>query len=309
MTVFLSLALTFTAAISSSQTLYGTVTDFFTRQPISGAVVSIGTASCVDVDSTVTGLGGHFAFDMIWVSVQWQLKTIWGVCVPTGVESVEAIHGFEISQAFPNPFNPSVSLQISSPAGGVVLAEVYDILGRLIIRSNLEMRQGTGVVNIERIGSAGVYFAKITFNGKATIRKLVLLDGQRSPGSPTIQISQTSLQPERTSFSKLQETWFLWIKHPGYAPGVVEVATISETNVSLAPVDLITITGRTRDNRLSNPLPAVRVSLLTSDSIHIASTDTDSSGFYFFQFDSTALSLNSPFRISFQRSVTKEATH
>ncbi len=85
---------------------------------------------------------------------------------------------FVVSQAMPNPFNPSTELQISLPAPGNLEITLFDLMGREI----QQLTQGTHHAGIHRIvvdGSqlaSGMYFVRVDAEGYATaLRKLTLI--------------------------------------------------------------------------------------------------------------------------------------
>lgn len=78
---------------------------------------------------------------------------------------------------FPNPFNPSTSLQFDLAKAGDVSLKVFDVTGREVVTLvNQNMSAGAHVVSFD--GSAfasGVYFARLEFDGAMMTRKMVLL--------------------------------------------------------------------------------------------------------------------------------------
>jgi len=81
----------------------------------------------------------------------------------TGIPST-----YELSQNFPNPFNPSTKIQFALPRESVVKLVVYNILGQEVIRLVDEVRSA-GYHTVEWNGentsgsrvSSGVYFFRI----------------------------------------------------------------------------------------------------------------------------------------------------
>jgi hypothetical protein len=87
-----------------------------------------------------------------------------------------------LGRAYPNPFNPNVSLDFTLPAPGDVRLLVYDVNGRLVRRLVVgEKRAGvhTAVWNARddaggRVTS-GVYFVRLEYGAVTDTRKIVLL--------------------------------------------------------------------------------------------------------------------------------------
>ncbi len=99
----------------------------------------------------------------------------------TGIAEVEARNA--LSLPHPNPFNPMTTVEYSVEAGGRVLAEVYDLSGRLV-RTLLDSEVPAGTAGrlvwdgTDSRGAAcasGVYFCRIQAPGLGATRKLVLL--------------------------------------------------------------------------------------------------------------------------------------
>ena len=84
---------------------------------------------------------------------------------------------FQISTAYPNPFNPSVSLDITAEVGGRLVVEVLDINGRMISTLNNEnIIHSTLKLNWIADGvPSGLYFIRSTLNGRSHIQKATLL--------------------------------------------------------------------------------------------------------------------------------------
>lgn len=87
---------------------------------------------------------------------------------------------FELGPNFPNPFNPTtrISYKLSKPA--YVTLSVYDMTGREIDRlvdGHQEAGQFTAVWNTEqgsRVYASGIYFARLTVEGKSMTQKMIL---------------------------------------------------------------------------------------------------------------------------------------
>ena len=96
----------------------------------------------------------------------------------TGVETRSGFpKDFQISAAYPNPFNPSISVDITVAVDGHLIVEVLDISGRMISK----LYDGYIVHSINKLNwvpngvPAGIYFIKATLNGWSYIQKVTLL--------------------------------------------------------------------------------------------------------------------------------------
>jgi pectate lyase len=91
-------------------------------------------------------------------------------------ESASKITGFALCQNFPNPFNPSTTINFEIPKSGVVSLKVYDIYGREIA-TLVEGVKSAGSHTVEFNGSnlsSGVYFARLRSNSFSQTIKLIL---------------------------------------------------------------------------------------------------------------------------------------
>lgn len=85
---------------------------------------------------------------------------------------------FKLSQNFPNPFNPTTTMEFTLPEDGLVTLKMYDLAGReLVTLLDEEKRAGyyhQVTIDASRFGS-GTYFCRLEFNGKQVTRKIVLV--------------------------------------------------------------------------------------------------------------------------------------
>ncbi len=85
---------------------------------------------------------------------------------------------FSIVQAYPNPFNSTVSLQFDLPSQGRLTAEVYNILGEKVdVILSREMNAGCSSVTwtaAPDLGS-GIYFVHAEWNGESRLQRIVFL--------------------------------------------------------------------------------------------------------------------------------------
>ncbi len=84
---------------------------------------------------------------------------------------------FELSQNWPNPFNPSTSISYFLPESGIVKVSVYNIMGELVNSQQPEfVTQGQHIIKFD--GSqlpSGVYILNVTFAGQRRSIKMLLL--------------------------------------------------------------------------------------------------------------------------------------
>ncbi|MDP2036241.1 MAG: T9SS type A sorting domain-containing protein [Ignavibacteria bacterium] len=98
----------------------------------------------------------------------------------TDVESNKEIPtGFELSQNFPNPFNPETIISYKVQAASNVSLKVYDVLGRevaTLVNDYLQAGNYNSQFAIRNSKlSSGVYFYTLKANGFAATKKMILM--------------------------------------------------------------------------------------------------------------------------------------
>jgi len=84
---------------------------------------------------------------------------------------------FELAQNFPNPFNPTTTIGFSIQVDGFITLKVYDVIGRevkMLVNDARASGSYSETFDAKRLTS-GIYFARLTSNGKSQVRKLMLL--------------------------------------------------------------------------------------------------------------------------------------
>uniref|UniRef100_UPI000B1ADC71 dockerin type I domain-containing protein n=2 Tax=Pelagibacter ubique TaxID=198252 RepID=UPI000B1ADC71 len=84
---------------------------------------------------------------------------------------------FSLSEAYPNPFNPTTSLTLAVPEAGQVSVQVYNIMGQVVATlANGYMDASTYTLTWDASNaSSGVYFVKAQSAGSVTTQKLMLM--------------------------------------------------------------------------------------------------------------------------------------
>ena len=84
---------------------------------------------------------------------------------------------FSLSQAYPNPFNPTTTMTLSMPVAGDMQVEVYNLLGQVVATLTSGYRDA-GTYNLTWDASAvasGMYFVTAQADGFNTTQKLILV--------------------------------------------------------------------------------------------------------------------------------------
>ena len=106
--------------------------------------------------------------------------------IPLSVKEQEHIQtvlsSFALYQNFPNPFNPTTTIQYNIPRSGEVNIAVFDIQGRLVRSlANLTQQAGSHTIVWDSRNdggdnvSSGTYFCRVDFNNAVLVKKLILL--------------------------------------------------------------------------------------------------------------------------------------
>lgn len=96
----------------------------------------------------------------------------------TGVEGNEQIpENYQLSQNFPNPFNPVTVIKYQLPMSGNVSLKIYDVLGKEVATLVNETQQaGSYTINFNGANLAsGVYYYKISAGEFVSVKKMVLM--------------------------------------------------------------------------------------------------------------------------------------
>lgn len=100
----------------------------------------------------------------------------------TGVRDVPEIARFGLMQNHPNPFNPLTNIEFSLSEDARVTLRIYDVTGKVVktlVAATLPVgKHGVAWGGEDESGKAaasGVYVCKLEANGKADMRKIVLL--------------------------------------------------------------------------------------------------------------------------------------
>lgn len=79
---------------------------------------------------------------------------------------------------YPNPFNPSTTISFATVQAGLVSVAVYNQQGQLVkklLEENLAAGQHQLQWNAAGNSASGIYFTKVTLDGKSQIQRMTLL--------------------------------------------------------------------------------------------------------------------------------------
>ena len=84
----------------------------------------------------------------------------------------------DLSQNFPNPFNPSTNIQFTIPVDGRTTLRIYNTLGQEVATLFDGTTDAGEYHQVTFDGSrlaSGIYFSRLEFNGKMMVKKMLLL--------------------------------------------------------------------------------------------------------------------------------------
>lgn len=87
------------------------------------------------------------------------------------------ISRFGLFTNYPNPFNPTTTINYTLPESGIVQVKIFDVLGREL-KILVDEYSASGLHSVKWDGSnysSGVYFCSIIFNGKTLNNKMLLM--------------------------------------------------------------------------------------------------------------------------------------
>lgn len=109
-------------------------------------------------------------------------NTVWADMSPAIVLGVEETNSsiptvYDLAQNFPNPFNPSTTINFSVPEAGLVTLKVFNVLGQEVANLvNEDLAAGNYNVNFNASNlTSGVYFYSITANNFVATKKMMLV--------------------------------------------------------------------------------------------------------------------------------------
>jgi len=112
--------------------------------------------------------------------ISWLEPKRWGTAVLTGEPNAVAVrnpNAFGLAQNFPNPFNPTTSINFTLDKRSAVKLTVYDVLGNEVAQLVNDVRQA-GPQTVQFDGSAlssGVYFYKLETASNVITKKMMLM--------------------------------------------------------------------------------------------------------------------------------------
>lgn len=162
-------------------TLYAGNSNLFAQIKIKQSVFSNGVTEVSNGKHQLAGTVGQAVAGKSKNSTFSSFAGFWyqNIDLFTEVKETEAVipKEFQLYQNFPNPFNPTTTIQFSLPKKAKVLMTLYDILGREVTTLvNEEREAGIHQVVFDATElSSGIYFYRIQADQFHQIKKLMLV--------------------------------------------------------------------------------------------------------------------------------------
>lgn len=138
----------------------GHVTNNFLGEDIEGAKVRLQYG---DIDTTLTtDSSGKWEFFRMATSTE----------DPSGIPTE-----YNLSNNYPNPFNPSTNINFTTPESGSYDVSIYNILGQRLYERSFDLGSGEHTFRIGDMPSTGVYFFNISNGEKTFTEKMNVVDG------------------------------------------------------------------------------------------------------------------------------------
>lgn len=128
------------------------------------------------MDRTVQN-GTTYWYRLTDVSIMGARQSHSPISATPGSLSGEIPREFVLRQNFPNPFNPTTTIEFALPHAGFATLKIYDLLGRevaSVVEGNLEARWYQVTWNAGNLAS-GVYLYTLAAPGFSDTRKLLLM--------------------------------------------------------------------------------------------------------------------------------------
>lgn len=199
MKILIFISLLFIPSFSPAQNVSGNVKDFHFNHPLEIVSVTLKNNSSGEMLGTdSTDASGNYSIDYTIVSVN---------------QKNNLPDDYHLSNAYPNPFNPSTRIDFSAPQQGKFTARIYNIIGQLVYTRDFTVNAGNHSFNISGLGSAGVYLFNLSSDDFTSTQKLLLLDG----GSGNITVELTGSNSGRLN-KPAYEDLLIEFRKDGYAP-------------------------------------------------------------------------------------------
>lgn len=119
----------------------------------------------------------------VWARMDNGHVSVWTAIIDPNIVDVEdyrddqIVTEFEITSVYPNPFNPSTSIEYRIPQNGDIVISAYDVVGNkleVLFSGYKEAGEHHFIWNAEKFAS-GIYFIQLHFGSMLKTKKVVLM--------------------------------------------------------------------------------------------------------------------------------------
>ncbi|MGA9407951.1 MAG: T9SS type A sorting domain-containing protein [Bacteroidota bacterium] len=92
--------------------------------------------------------------------------------------TIEVPRVFALIQNYPDPFNPTTTIQFTVPSNGRAVLKVFDALGKEVVTLFNDQAEAGSYHQVQFNASSlasGTYYARLDFNGNVQLKKMLLL--------------------------------------------------------------------------------------------------------------------------------------
>ena len=111
-------------------------------------------------------------------ALEWLRTYLDSVDVTVSIEDIaDPVYTFQLSNNYPNPFNPSTTINFSLPKNSRVKLSIYNVLGQevaVILNKNMNSGNHKVTFNGAKL-SSGLYFYKLAAGENVSIKKMMLI--------------------------------------------------------------------------------------------------------------------------------------
>jgi len=147
------------------------------------SVISSGTVNAQSEQTTLVGTIGQVFTNKVMSSTSILTSGFWGSVAQITLDVDDVIpEDFSISNAYPNPFNPTVNIDFTIPEEADINIQIFDLLGRNVFNHDQNFNiagkyrfQWHGVNDLGTPIASGVYFVTIQHKTNIFKQKITFL--------------------------------------------------------------------------------------------------------------------------------------
>ena len=149
--------------------------DVTTGQIVDSVGIAMGDSSAGGVYSPRGAAWSADGNTMYLADFDYNVVSVWTKTTGIEDENLRVLRTFNLSQNFPNPFNPTTTIPFTIENSGLIKLIVYDMLGHEVATLvNKKMNPGSYKFDFDATGHAtGMYIYRLTVDGKQMAKKML----------------------------------------------------------------------------------------------------------------------------------------